>query len=97
MLEIGLFHNRASSLLVITNKDGVMCNKGSLAEVHRVAQETLEGLRRHDRNSQLLTLSDQAYQAGLCRLDSELADPSAPCSRADHLCFVTIRGDKPLH
>jgi ubiquinone/menaquinone biosynthesis C-methylase UbiE len=57
----------------------------------------LEGLRRRDRNSQLLTLSDQAYEAGLCRLESELADPNAPRSRADHLCLVTIRGDKSLH
>ena len=57
----------------------------------------LEGLRRRDRNSQLLTLSDKAYEAGLRRLESELADPSAPRSRADHLCFVTLRGDKPRH
>src|SRR4029077_14661571 len=41
MLEIGLFHNGASSLPVNTNKDGVTCNKGSLREVHRAAQETL--------------------------------------------------------
>jgi SAM-dependent methyltransferase len=57
----------------------------------------LEGPRRRDRNSQLLTLSDAAYEAGLCRLESKLADPSAPRARADHLCFVTVRGDKPLH
>ena len=41
MLEIGLFHNGASSLPVITNKDGVTFNRGSLPEVHRAAQETL--------------------------------------------------------
>jgi hypothetical protein len=41
MLEIGLFHNGASSLPVITNKDGVTFNDGSLPEVHRAAQETL--------------------------------------------------------
>jgi hypothetical protein len=41
MLEIGLFHNGASSLPVTTNKDGVTFNKGLLPEVHRVAQETL--------------------------------------------------------
>ena len=57
----------------------------------------LEGLRRRDRNSQLLTLSDTAYEAGLRRLESELADPNAPRSRADHRCVVTVRGDKPLH
>jgi hypothetical protein len=38
MLEIGLFHNGASSLPVITNKDGVTFNDGSLPEVHRAAQ-----------------------------------------------------------
>src|ERR1700720_2172615 len=41
MLEIGLFHNGASSLPVITNKDGVTFNRGTLAEVHQAAQETL--------------------------------------------------------
>src|SRR5260370_40065322 len=41
MLAIGVFHNGASSLPVITTKEGVTLNDGSLAEVHRVAQETL--------------------------------------------------------
>ena len=41
MLEIGLFHNGASSLPVITNKSGVTFNDGTLAEVHQAAQETL--------------------------------------------------------
>src|SRR6516162_1186591 len=41
MLEIGLFHNGASSLPIITNEDGVTFNDGALPEVHRAAQETL--------------------------------------------------------
>jgi alkanesulfonate monooxygenase SsuD/methylene tetrahydromethanopterin reductase-like flavin-dependent oxidoreductase (luciferase family) len=41
MLEIGLFHNGASSLPVITNKNGVTFNDGTLAEVHQAAHETL--------------------------------------------------------
>jgi len=41
MLEIGLFHNGASSLPIVTGKDGVTFNDGSLKEVHRAAQETL--------------------------------------------------------
>ncbi|MBV9373889.1 MAG: LLM class flavin-dependent oxidoreductase, partial [Alphaproteobacteria bacterium] len=41
MLEIGLFHNGASSLPITTNRDGVTFNKGTLPEVHRAAQETL--------------------------------------------------------
>ncbi len=41
MLEIGVFHNGASSLPVITTKDGVTLNDGSLAQVHQAAQATL--------------------------------------------------------
>ena len=41
MLEIGLFHNGASSLPVITSKNGVTFNDGALPVVHRAAQETL--------------------------------------------------------
>ena len=41
MLEIGLFHNGASSLPVITGKNGVTFNDGALPVVHRAAQETL--------------------------------------------------------
>ena len=41
MLEIGLFHNGASSLPVITNRNGITFNDGTLAEVHQAAQETL--------------------------------------------------------
>jgi hypothetical protein len=35
MLEIGLFHNGASSLPVITNKNGVTFNDGTLSEVQK--------------------------------------------------------------
>jgi hypothetical protein len=41
MLEIGVFHNGASSLPVVITKDGVAVNDGSLAEVHAAAQEVL--------------------------------------------------------
>src|ERR1700739_3123314 len=41
MLEIGVFHNGASSLPVITTGDGVTLNDGTLAQVHKAAQETL--------------------------------------------------------
>ena len=41
MLEIGLFHNGASSLPVIANRDGVTFNDGALPVVHQAAQETL--------------------------------------------------------
>jgi len=42
MFEIGVFHNGASSLPVITTKDGVAVNDGTLAEVHAAAQEVIE-------------------------------------------------------
>lgn len=41
MLEIGVFHNGASSLPIVTTPEGITLNDGSLAEVHRAAQETL--------------------------------------------------------
>ena len=41
MLEIGLFHNGASSLPVITTKDGVTFNDGSLAEVHKADRKSV--------------------------------------------------------
>ena len=51
-------------------------------------------VRRRDTCSQLLAITDVAYQAGLSRLMHELADRSSPLVREDHLCLVTIRGEK---
>jgi SAM-dependent methyltransferase len=56
----------------------------------------LDTVRRRDTCSQLLAISDVAYQAGLSRLMHELADRSSPLLRQDHLCLVTIRGEKRL-
>jgi ubiquinone/menaquinone biosynthesis C-methylase UbiE len=58
--------------------------------------ELLQTVRRRDINSQLLSISDAAYEAGLRRIEHEIGDRSAPHVRQDHLCFVTIRGEKPL-
>jgi hypothetical protein len=55
----------------------------------------LEIIRRRDTCSQLQTISDAAYQAGVERLARELADPSEAKSRKDHLCLVTVRGEAP--
>ena len=41
-----------------------------------------------------MAISDRGYEAGLHRLESELADANAPKERADHLCLMTIRGEK---
>jgi SAM-dependent methyltransferase len=53
----------------------------------------LEIFRRRDTCSQLQAISDAAYQAGVKRLEREIANPGVPKSRKDHLCLVTIRGD----
>jgi Major Facilitator Superfamily len=41
-----------------------------------------------------LAISDTAYEGGIRRLEREMADKSAPQVRADHLCLLTIRGDR---
>jgi ubiquinone/menaquinone biosynthesis C-methylase UbiE len=55
----------------------------------------LKVLHRRDTNSQLMTISDAAYEAGLRRLQSELDNAGGALVRPEHLCLVTIRGDKP--
>jgi hypothetical protein len=64
--------------------------------VHRERDlaELLSAVRFRERNSQLLSLSDAAYAAGLRRIEHDLHDQQTPKVRADHLCFVTIRGDR---
>jgi len=52
--------------------------------------------RRRENNSQLLTLSDAAYEAGLRRIERDLAAGEAARRYADHLCFLTVQGDKPV-
>src|SRR5215831_4389960 len=52
-------------------------------------------VQRRDTCSQLLAISDAAYKAGLRRLARELEEGTAPRQRADHLCLLTIRGEKP--
>jgi ubiquinone/menaquinone biosynthesis C-methylase UbiE len=54
----------------------------------------LDTVRRRDTNSQLMAISDAAYEAGIRRLESEVADESAPQVRVDHLCLLSIRGDR---
>ncbi|MBV8937391.1 MAG: methyltransferase domain-containing protein [Alphaproteobacteria bacterium] len=60
----------------------------------RELAELLSAMRFRERNSQLLSLSDAAYAAGLRRIERDLDDPQAPKRRAEHLCFVTARGDR---
>jgi ubiquinone/menaquinone biosynthesis C-methylase UbiE len=56
--------------------------------------EWIEVVRRRDTCSQLLAITDIAYEAGLRRLERELEQGTAPRRRADHLCLLTIRGEK---
>lgn len=51
-------------------------------------------VRRRYTCSQLLAISDAAYEAGLHRLARDLAASRGPVSRANHLCLVTIRGER---
>lgn len=50
---------------------------------------------RRDTCSQLQAISDRAYAAGIRRLEEEVAGAAGSIAQADHLCMVTICGDKP--
>jgi sugar phosphate isomerase/epimerase len=64
--------------------------------VHRERDlaELLSAVRFRERNSQLLSLSDAAYEAGLRRIERDLDNPQTRKVCSDHLCFVTVRGDR---
>jgi SAM-dependent methyltransferase len=51
-------------------------------------------VKRRDICSQLLAISDAVYQAGIRRLERELADSRGAVMKADHLCLVTFRGER---
>lgn len=51
-------------------------------------------VRRRELNSQLMAISDRAYAAGIRRLERETADERTAPVRADHLCLITIRGER---
>lgn len=55
----------------------------------------LDIVRRRDTCSQLQAISEAAYQAGVERLEREIADARMPRSRSDRLRLVTIRGEAP--
>jgi ubiquinone/menaquinone biosynthesis C-methylase UbiE len=55
----------------------------------------IEIVRRRDTCSQLLAIPDTAYEAGVRRLEREVDEGTAPQVRADHLCLLTISGEKP--
>jgi ubiquinone/menaquinone biosynthesis C-methylase UbiE len=58
-------------------------------------REWIETVRRRDTCSQLLAITDTAYEAGLRRLERELKEGITLQRRSDHLCLLTIRGEKP--
>lgn len=49
---------------------------------------------RRDTCSQLQAISDEAYAAGVRRLEAAVAGATEPVVRGDHLCMVTVRGVK---
>jgi ubiquinone/menaquinone biosynthesis C-methylase UbiE len=51
-------------------------------------------VRQRELNSQLMAISDAAYEAGICRLEKEVQERNVPHLRADHLCLLTIRGER---
>lgn len=59
--------------------------------------EFLGTARRRENNSQLISLSDAAYAAGLSAIERDSNDPDTPSVRPDHLCFLTISSDKPAN
>ncbi len=58
-------------------------------------REWLAIVRRRDICSQLQVISDEAYAAGIRRLEQDVADAGRSATRPDHLCLITIRGDCP--
>lgn len=54
----------------------------------------LETARRRENNSQLMALTDAAYEAGLRRIERDFTAAGGRRIHADHLCFLTVRGDK---
>jgi hypothetical protein len=59
-----------------------------------ICAELLAAVRHREGNSQLLSLSDAAYEAGLRRIERDIDNPQRPQLRADHLCFVTVRDER---
>jgi hypothetical protein len=56
--------------------------------------DVLSAVWFRERNSQLLSLPDAAFEAGLRRIASDLDNQQTRKVRSDHLCFVTVRGDR---
>jgi SAM-dependent methyltransferase len=64
---------------------------------HRYTQDLqvfLGTVRRRDTCSQLLAIPDDAYREGVQRLEREVRETSRPCQRPEHVCLMTMRGEK---
>jgi ubiquinone/menaquinone biosynthesis C-methylase UbiE len=82
-----------ASEMAATGFTGVTAERHHLHFEHDLA-ELLAAARHREENSQLLSLSDAAYEAGLRRIERDIENSQTPQVRADHLCFVTVRGDR---
>jgi len=69
-----------------------------MALVHHCYTQDLRAflatVRRRDTCSQLIALSDEDYEAGVRRLKGEVQGATGPCHRPDHVCMMTIHGEK---
>ena len=89
--EDGLTENRAAAprielpfLIAATMRSRKSCDSGA----------GMTSPPTHQNRLPRISIPDSAQHKSA--LESELADPSAPRSRADHLCFITVCGDKPF-
>lgn len=53
-------------------------------------------VKRRDTCSQLLTISDQAYQAGMARVKADIAQKGPDTFFQGHVCMVRITGEKQV-
>lgn len=63
----------------------IACGTGNQLVANRAAREDDRARR----------LARHATAGAKRRIEQELRDPRAAHTRPDHLCFITIRGDKP--
>lgn len=64
---------------------------------HRSLQDLrafLVTVRRRDTCSQLVNLPESAYEAGIRQLEGEVREATGPRQRPDHVCVLTMRGEK---
>ncbi|MCI0564237.1 MAG: hypothetical protein MN733_37665, partial [Nitrososphaera sp.] len=82
------------SLLEETGFTGVQVTRNHLARQEKLSDFQQYASQRY-RTSQLMAISDEAYQAGLQRIEEALQESPSETHIASQLCFVTVVGEKP--